>query len=81
MIRSSTIATLGRRAGWGCAAALAACLGLSGCCSSHCSLRGESFPDNPQADQARHLRTPDRNNELFGVSNKAQQIEKDVGIQ
>jgi hypothetical protein len=80
MFRSSTIAATGRPAGWGCVAALAACLGLSGCCSQ-CNLRGDKFADNPLADQGRQLRTPDRNNELFGLSNKAQQIEKDVGIQ
>ncbi len=60
-------------------AAIVACLGLSGC--AKCSLRGDNFNDNSLADQCRSYRKPDAKNELFGFSNKAQQIEKDVGIQ
>jgi hypothetical protein len=62
-------------------AAVIACLGLSGCCGNFNSLRGENFRDDELASQGRRLRTPDRRNELFGVTNKAQQIERDVGIQ
>ena len=64
----------------GPAAALVACLGLSGGCQNS-NLRGDNFQDDSLASQARQMRPHDRNNELFGVTNKAQQIEKDVGIQ
>ena len=65
---------------WGCAAALLACLGLSGCCKT-VNLRGENFADNGLADQCRSYRSPDKNNEVFGASNKAIQIERDLGVQ
>jgi hypothetical protein len=64
---------------WGAAAAVVACLGLAGCCEK-CNLRGDKFQDNSFGDQCRSYRTVDKNNELFGLSNKAQQIEKDVGV-
>jgi hypothetical protein len=69
----------GRLARWASALVLIACLGVSGCCGN-CNLRGESFADDSFASQGRAMRTADRNNELFGVSNKAQQIERDVGV-
>jgi len=74
------VSLLARLARCGSVAAVLVALGLSGCCQN-CNLRGENFSDNALADQCRHYRTPDRQNELFGVSNKAQQIERDVGIQ
>ena len=74
---AGTLSRLGRL---GCSAALFACLGLSGGCEK-CNLRGDNFQDDTLASQARQMRSHDRNNELFGVTNKAQQIEKDVGIQ
>lgn len=74
---AGTFSQLGR---YGAAVALVACLGLSGGCQSS-NLRGDNFQDDSLASQARQMRPHDRNNELFGVTNKAQQIEKDVGVQ
>jgi hypothetical protein len=75
----SNVGALWRLGRWGCAAVMVACLGLSGC-AHKCNLRGDNFTDNALADQARAYRTPDKNNELSGWSNRAQQIEKDVGV-
>lgn len=63
---------------WGLAV-LVVCLGLSaGCAESN--LRGDNFHDNALSSQARTARTADKNNEIWGVTNKAQQIEKDLGV-
>lgn len=52
---------------------------LSGCTSM--DLRGDSFREDELSGTARQMRSRDANNEAWGVSNKAQQIEKDFGIQ
>lgn len=81
MVRFLSIVGESRRPGcWGFAAFMAVCLGLSGCCKHAWNLRGDNFADNTLSDQARSYRTADKNNELFGASNKAQQIEKDLGV-
>ena len=76
----SLVGLRSRSSRWGFLAIIVVTLGLSGCCEK-CNLRGDNFQDNALADQCRQYRKPDHNNDLFGVSNKAQQIEKDVGVQ
>jgi hypothetical protein len=64
-----------------CAMATVAILGLSlsGCTSM--DLRGDSFREDELTGTARQMRPRETNNEAWGVSNKALQIEKDFGIQ
>lgn len=57
---------------------LAVCGLLVGC--SGLDLRGEPFPDDPLARAGRQWRPPQRDGELFGFSNKARQIERNLGI-
>lgn len=58
--------------------ALLACLGLSGCAGF--DLRGESFKEDELSGTARQLRPRENKNEAWGTSNKALQIEKDLGF-
>ncbi len=57
---------------------LIACCLIVGC--KGIDLRGEPFPDDPLARAGRQLRVPERDGEMFGVSNKARQIERNLGI-
>lgn len=50
----------------------------SGCAGD--SLRGDRFAEDPVATEARGMRTPDKNNEVWGATNKARQIENDLGV-
>ena len=59
------------------AAALLVCLGLAGCQAMH--LRGESFPDDELSRTARESRPTDNVPEAFSFSNKARQIEHNLG--
>lgn len=43
-------------------------------------LRGEPFPDDPLSRAGRQLRIPERDSESFAFSNKARQIERNLGI-
>ncbi len=68
---------MARRMAWA-----AAFLGLGlalGC--QQASLRGDAYPDNTLGDQFRQRRTTDQDCQSVGVSSKAQQIERDFGIQ
>ncbi len=56
--------------------ALLACLGLPGCAT----LRGESFKEDELSGTARQLRPRENKAEAWGTSNKALQIEKDLGF-
>jgi hypothetical protein len=62
---------------WCWIVAAIACLGLSGC--SRFDLRGESFKEDELSGTFRQLRPRDTKAEPWGVSNKALQIEKDLG--
>jgi hypothetical protein len=70
---------LGRLLRQAAAVALLSCMGLTGCQS--CNLMGSGFSDNSLGDQVRGYRKPDTDTEYAGVSNKSQQIEKDLGVQ
>ncbi len=64
---------------YGCLASLLFVdLGLAGCRSL--ALDQSSLPSDPAFEWARRARPADPNNEFWGVSNKARQIERDVGI-
>ncbi len=62
---------------WCCAAVLAASLGLPGCTSVN--LRGDAFPDNELSGFARQVRGADTSGKSLAWSNKARQIEQDLG--
>jgi hypothetical protein len=86
MFRS--ISSSGRPARLGCwcfAAALVACLGLSGCTmlgrSDYDFSRVEGIGGDVPTRWSQDLRPHDTASEFWGVSNKARQIEQDCGIQ
>jgi hypothetical protein len=54
------------------------CLGLGGCAS--CDLKGSNFADNSMADSVSQYRKPESDAQLYGVSAKSQQVEKDLGL-
>ena len=57
---------------------LAACLGPSGCCSTPPATPDRSAQDDT-ATYCRKYRKPDAEIHMLGVSNKAQDIERDFG--
>jgi len=57
---------------------LVTCCLIAGCRSV--DLRGEPFPDDPLSRAGRQLRVPERESEPFALSNKARQIERNLGI-
>ncbi len=57
--------------------AMIACLVLPGC--AKVNLRGESFKEDELSGTVRQLRPRDQNAEPWGVSNKALQIERNLG--
>ena len=60
---------------------LAVVLFSLGCCSSpNWNLRGNPFPEDELSGTVRQLRPDDQQTQAFGFSNKARQIEKDVGV-
>ena len=62
-----------------CAAVgLALCLALCGC--RGWDLRGDKYDPDPTLELPRDLRRPDTNNEFWGFSNKARQIEGNLGV-
>ena len=63
---------------WILAAALLAPAAASTGCGS-LDLRGEPFAKDEAFDWSGRVRQPDEQVELFGFSNKARQIERDVG--
>jgi hypothetical protein len=63
---------------WCCLAAMAVCLSLSGC--TCLALRDDGFRDFQSAGWTGGMRRPDVQNEFFGASNKARQVERDCGI-
>lgn len=78
------LAGLSRVGRWCSAAALLACLGLAGCQSLEWSdldlsgVQGIHVP--PGAEWCQQGRQPDRQTDFFGVSNKAREIERHVGV-
>jgi hypothetical protein len=61
----------------GCLAVLVVCLGMSGC--SNLNLRGERFSDNELSDLAGELRQTDATGPSDAFSNKARQIDRNLG--
>jgi len=57
---------------------LVACCLIAGC--RGVDLRGEPFPDDHLSRAGRQLRVPERESESFAFSNKARQIERNLGI-
>jgi len=51
---------------------------LAGCTSMN--MRGDEFQHDPALELGRQMRVPDRQGEFFGFSNKARQIEGNVGL-
>lgn len=45
------------------------------------NLRGEPFPDDPMSQLARRLRRVDEHSQSFAFSNKARQIDRDLGVE
>jgi hypothetical protein len=69
---------------WLCATVLVGCLALSGCQHvdsgrQHVDLRGEKFPEDELSGLSRRLRPRDTETEPAGMSNKARQIEGNLG--
>lgn len=62
---------------WG--AVLAFCLASMGCCNM--DLCGGSLREDDLSAMPKQLRPAERNNEAFGFSNKAKQIERNFGYQ
>lgn len=57
---------------------LAICLGVCGCKSW--DLRGSKYEPDPMLELPRNFRTTEPKNEFWGVSNKARQIEANLGV-
>jgi len=62
---------------WCWCAALVACLGMSGC--TNLNLRGGSFPENDLSSWGRQMRGADALGLSQAFSNKARQIDRDLG--
>jgi len=62
---------------WCCLAVLAGCLGISGC--TNLNLRGDSFPDNGLSNLAGQIRGGDQAAHSDAFSNKARQIDMNLG--
>jgi|GEM_PF-3244165 len=75
LILSTLIKSRARQ--WCWIVAAIACLGLSGC--TRFDLRGESFKEDELSGTFRQLRPQDSKAEPWGASNKALQIEKNLG--
>jgi len=63
---------------WHWIGTILACLALSGC--ANCDLRGEPFPDESLFPWSGQVRQRGEQKEFFGFSNKARQIEQDLGV-
>lgn len=63
---------------WACLGAVLLGVGLSGCQSWN--LRGESFAEDEFSNMPKRLRPFEPGSEAFGVSNKALQIERNLGF-
>ena len=63
--------------GCGCLAVLVVCLGMAGC--SNLNLRGEPFSDNELSNVAGQLRQADATGPSDAFSNKARQIDRNLG--
>jgi hypothetical protein len=74
---TSNLTTMLRITRWLGLGLVAACLGLSGCNSLE-SLRGEGFKDS-SSEQVRRFRESDGDTQFLGFSNKAREIERDLG--
>ena len=77
MFRSVVTATLRRGIGPWALAATVACLGLSGC--ANLNLRGEKFREEEMSSLARQLRQVNGQGQSFAFSNKARQIDQNLG--
>ena len=62
---------------WLCLSVLAVCLGTAGC--SPMNLRGEPFADNELSNFAGELRHADQTGPSDAFSNKARQIDRNLG--
>ena len=62
-----------------CLCILAVCglLAVSGC--ANLNLRGEEYPDNSMSDLAQRIRQVDNQAQSFAFSNKARQIDRNLG--
>jgi len=78
MFRSVSILPAKCRIGRGCwTAAIVACLGLSGCASLN--LEGEAYPVGETSSFVRQFREANGQGQSFAFSNKARQIEANLG--
>ena len=78
MFRSLLIPVSGSPLGrWCCLATLVVCLGLSGCTSP--SLRGDGFPEDDLSTWAGRMRLADELGQSHAYSNKARQIDRNLG--
>lgn len=62
---------------WCCLAVLAVCLGVSGC--TNLNLRGDGFTDNELSNLAGQIRGGDQTVQSDAFSNKARQIDRNLG--
>jgi hypothetical protein len=61
-----------------CVAAASILLAAPGC--ARMNLRGEPFPEEPMSDMVQRLRQVDDQAQSFAFSNKARQIDRDLGV-
>jgi hypothetical protein len=68
---------------WHWGAVLVFCLALAGCCNMDvCGHSSEdSFREDGLSGTSQQMRPAERNNEAFGFSNRARQIERNLGYQ
>lgn len=63
---------------WSCLLVVLFAVSVPGCQSWN--LRGETFPEDEFSGMPKHLRPFEPGSEAFGVSNKALQIERNLGF-
>lgn len=76
--RTNLFETL-RMGRWRWGAVLVFCLTFTGCCNM--DLCGGSLREDDLSAMPKQMRPAERNNEAFGFSNKAKQIERNLGYQ
>lgn len=74
----SILASKRHASAWLLATAASILVVVSGCAGMN--LRGEPFPEEPMSEMVQRLRKVDGQAKSFAFSNKARQIDRDLGV-